>query len=472
MRRSVITAIVYTQWQRWLRDRAVLSLAVCMSVLLLCSVWLSVQHARSQAEQRTVMQAAAQADWDAQPDRHPHRVVHFGDFVYKPVQFFAGFDPGVELYAGSSVYLEGHRQNSANFSEASQSSSLQQFGALSPAFVLQTLLPLLLIFLGFSSISQEREAGLLTQLLASGAASTELIVGQFLALLSAALIALIPLVALVLYAWVGSAADALRGAVLLLGYAAYASICAAIITCVASQVRSTHAALMACLTLWVFACVAGPRLASQSASAAFAAPNWVEIEVAAETKLKQIGDSHDPNDPYFAEFKRRTLAEHGVARVEDLPFNYGGLLMQEGERMTAEVFNTLNTELQAQFAAQNQRVRNVAWLNPMMALSALSMSAAGTDYAHHAHFLRATEVRRFAMIQALNKIHTEHTTFVSDKDQRVSASFWQKTPRPAYQAPGIGIAQPILLQSALILLVWLALALGLLRWAANRLARG
>ena len=472
MRRSVVTAIVATQWQRWLRDRAVLGLGFCMAALLLCSVWLSVQHASSQAEQRTQMQVAAKADWDAQPDRHPHRVVHFGDFVYKPVQFFAGFDPGVEQHAGTSVYLEGHRQNSANFSEAAQSSSLQQFGTFSPAFVLQTLLPLLLIFLGFSSISAERESGLLTQLMSSGAGSGELVFGQFLALLSAALLALLPLAGLVALASLLADANAMRGLSLLLGYAAYSAICAAMITFAASLAQSAHAALMACLTIWAFACVAGPRLASQSASAAFAAPSWVEIEVAAETELKKIGNSHDPNDPYFAEFKRKTLAQFAAERVEDLPFNYGGLLMQEGERMTAEVFDKLNAQLQAQYGAQNQRVRLLAWFNPVMALSALSMSASGTDYAHHAHFLRATEARRFAMIQALNKIHTEHTQFAGDKEQKVGASFWQKTPRPAYQAPSLQLALPILLGSGLILALWLVLALLLLRFAAYKLVRG
>ena len=96
-------------------------------------------------------------EFDAQPNRHPHRMVHYGHFAFRPLDPLAAFDPGIDAFAGSVIYLEGHRQNSANFADVRQSSLLLRFGQLTPAFVLQTLLPLLLIVLGAGIIARERE---------------------------------------------------------------------------------------------------------------------------------------------------------------------------------------------------------------------------------------------------------------------------------------------------------------------------
>jgi ABC-2 type transport system permease protein len=56
------------------------------------------------------------------------------------------------------MFLEGHRQNTANFGDVNQSSLLVRFGQLTPAFVLQTVAPLLLIFLGYGAIARRPSA--------------------------------------------------------------------------------------------------------------------------------------------------------------------------------------------------------------------------------------------------------------------------------------------------------------------------
>ena len=472
MRSRVLLAIVATQWRRWRRERLFFWIISAAAVLLLCSVALNVQQTATQLQERNQLQAVAEKDWHSQPDRHPHRVVHFGDFVFKPVQFFARWDWGVEQHAGTSIYLEGHRQNSANFSQSAQSSSLQQFGVLTPAFVEQVVVPLLMIFLGFGSLSQERESGLLMQLLASGARASELVFGKFLALYAVGLLALLPLLILLIWSLFTPGADATRGMILLGGYSVYLMICAALVIVLAGFAKSSYSALMICLALWVLACVAMPRVSSFVTRQYWPAPSWVAIEIEAENRLKKLGDSHNPNDPYFAAFKEKTLREYGVQRVEDLPFNYGGLLMQEGERLTAQVFDELNSNLQARYSLQNQRYRQMAWLNPAMAISTLSMAAAGTDFAHHLHFLQATEARRFAMIQALNKIHTEQISFANDRNERVSAKVLLRAPRQLYQAPNVAFAMPFVVQAGTVLLVWAGLCWALLHRVARRVGAG
>ncbi|MEX6775102.1 ABC transporter permease subunit, partial [Pseudomonas aeruginosa] len=92
-----------------------------------------------------------------------------------PLSPLAFVDFGVDSFTGNTIFLEGHRQNSANFSEARQSSLLLRFGQLTPAFVLQALAPLLLIFLAFTSVARERERGTLRLLLAQGVSGPQLL---------------------------------------------------------------------------------------------------------------------------------------------------------------------------------------------------------------------------------------------------------------------------------------------------------
>ncbi len=79
-----------------------------------------------------------------------------------------------------SVRLEAHKQNDALFSTAQDSSSLIRFGELTLAFVLQILMPLLIIFLCFNAFTQEREDQTLPLMLGQGISIQQLAWGKIL----------------------------------------------------------------------------------------------------------------------------------------------------------------------------------------------------------------------------------------------------------------------------------------------------
>jgi ABC-2 type transport system permease protein len=139
-----------------------------------------------------------------------------------------------------------------------------------------------------------------------------------------------------------------------------------------------------------------------------------------EMRVAAIGNSHNPNDPHFAQFKADTLAKYGKTRVEDLPVNYGGLVMLEGERLTTSVFTEQAQQLQRALSSQSAWVQQFAWLNPLLSVQRASRSAAGSDLESHLYFLNAAEVRRYALVQRLNHIHAEQIRFENDREQRVS----------------------------------------------------
>ena len=230
----------------------------------------SVSHMRSEQAHREALQSDTDQLFEDQPARHPHRMVHYGTYVYRPLSALAAFDPGVDPFAGTTLYLEGHRQNSATFGAVRENSSLMRFGQLTPAFVLQILAPLLLIFLGFSLVARERESGGLRQLRAHGARGYEIMLGKGLALMLIAGAALTP--ALIALAWIvmTSAAPsqtALGASAGLIGagVALYLLVWVALILAVSALTQTSRSSLAALVAIWAFFAVIVPRGAAELA---------------------------------------------------------------------------------------------------------------------------------------------------------------------------------------------------------------
>lgn len=469
---QAVRAVAREEWRSMVRSRVALSAVVVMLLLTLTATLVGFEHRHAIESERGRFQALADQQWHGQPDRHPHRVSHYGHYVFRPLSPLAFFDFGVDPFTGHTLYLEGHRQNSANFSDAGQSSVLLRFGLLTPAFVLQTLVPLLIGFLAFGSIARERERGQLRFSIAQGIPGRSLLLGKLLAhALVAGLLAL-PAFAGIAYLAMTSPAAAPAALFMLGGYALYLLLwsCAAVgISACAARARD---ALIMFTGLWIVMVILLPRLVPDLASHRITLPTRIETDVAIHKDLAAIGDSHNPDDPYFRGFREQTLARYGVKTVEDLPVNYGGLLMAEGERLTSELFDRY---MQDSFGRQQEQSRWVyafSPLSPAIALRRLSAALAGSDLDSHARFLQDAEQYRYALIQALNRMHTEQVHYHNDKEQRIGQHNWQALPRfsPAHY-PFSSVLQAHVLPSLAILGSWLAALMLAVALLGKRLER-
>lgn len=456
------------EWRMLARQRLALGAAALMAVLVLASALASHQQRAAIAAQREALQARVQAQFEAQPDRHPHRMVHYGQFVFRPLPPLAAFDAGVDAWTGNMLFVEGHRQNSTLFAEARQSTLLLRFGQLAPAFALQVLAPLLLVFLGFGAVTRERERGHLRLMLAQGAPAAALLAGKALALAGVAAAAAAPAaLALGLAAWRGEAGWAQAGGLLGL-HALYLAGWVALVVLVSSVARRGRDALLVLVGLWIATVVLLPRTAPVAAQALHPLPTRIETDVAIHREAMAIGDSHDPDDPYFADFRARVLAEHGVERIEDLPVNYAGLVSAEGERLTSALYDRHAAAGFAREQAQADLVGALGWLGPVIALRQASMELAGTDLRAYQRFLVEAEAYRYALVQALNGLHAEAVAFEGDKEHRLHAATWSTLPRfePSREAPA---GHPRTWRATWVLGAWLALPVLLLGWRARRL---
>jgi ABC-2 type transport system permease protein len=471
-------ALIARDELRLMRRNRVALIAFALLVLLtLVAVVTSWNHQQAVAELRARHQAAAESAFDAQPDRHPHRVVHYGHFIFRPLGPLAAFDPGVDAFTGNSMFLEGHRQNSANFGDVRQSSLLVRFGQLTPAFVLQAVAPLLLIFLGYGAIARERERGTLRPLLLQGASRCQIVAGKLGALGLVALLAGLPaMLGFVLIAGQPGALAAPMAAIAL-GYAAWLALWTVMIILVSTLVQRSRDALLTLLAAWTVVVVLLPRVAPDIASGAYPLENRLQTDIAIARDLRVMGDSHNPNDPFFARFKQSVLKRYGVERIEDLPVNYKGLLALEGEKMTSGLFDRYARQSFAAQADQNRLVSTIGLLSPAIALRDLSMAAAGTDFSGHRRFLEQAESYRYDLVQRLNRLQAEAVTYANDtaadggadRRKRISGENWQAMPEFSFRQPdGTSLARAALPGLAVVL-AWLAAATALLLLASRRL---
>lgn len=471
---STATRIARTEWRLLLRDRVAMPGLALLLLLAAVAAFTAWDSRRATAEERARHQARVDHEFDAQPDRHPHRMVHYGHFVFRPLNPLAAFDAGVDAYTGHTLFLEGHRQNSANFGDVRQSSLLLRFGQLTPAFVLQVLAPLLLIFVGHAVLAREREAGTLRVLLAQGVRPRQIVAGKLLALCGVAALMLLP--AGLALAWIGLATPGTGplAATLAAAYAAWMLAWALGTVAASALFRRGRDALLALLAAWAIGVILVPRLAPDLVSAGDALPTRFETDIAVARELAALGDSHDPDDPHFAAFRRQVLASYGVSRIEDLPINYKGLVGMEGERLTSALFARHADEAFARQHAQLRRVDGFALLSPAIALRRLSMAAAGTDLHSHQRFVEAAERHRYRLVQALNRLQAEQLSWAGDRssrDNRIDSSHWHGAADFHHEALDTAEALRHAAPAAGVLLAWLAALAGALALATRRLGR-
>jgi ABC-2 type transport system permease protein len=472
-----MTAFWTSLWHELLRARRQRTLR--LSALLLGALLVTgfvLEAARYQRERRTqaALQARVDGEWRNQPDRHPHRASHFGTYAFRPPGPLGFFDPGLESHSGSLTFLEPHQRNLPAFSDAAESSEVSRFGRPSVAFVLQVLVPLLLFCTTFSSVAGERETGTWQLSLSQGTSARSLLLGKAFGALAAVCVWLLPLLgagwgAALVAGLTELSWDTLGRSALLAGaYLVYLGTCALLGVWLSSLHRRPQTALLSAVALWIGLWIILPQVAASLAADSVPAPARAELESSIARAVRSHGDSHDPNNPHFAELKAATMARHGVDSIEKLPVNYAGIVMAEGERISSEAFNAFHEGLAAAHAAQNARALELGLFTPLLALRAVSMAMAGTDSHHIARFDADVEAYRYRFIQQLNDLHTTKIHWANDKAERVSRAEWSRFDVFGAPPPGVGWALGHVVLPLAALGAWAGLALLALLFSARR----
>jgi ABC-2 type transport system permease protein len=87
------------------RGRVALVALLLVAMLSGISAFVAWERVRAAQDMRARLQAQVEQEFDSQPNRHPHRMVHYGHFVFRPLEALAAFDPGIDSFSGSVIFL-------------------------------------------------------------------------------------------------------------------------------------------------------------------------------------------------------------------------------------------------------------------------------------------------------------------------------------------------------------------------------
>ncbi|MEM9316230.1 MAG: DUF3526 domain-containing protein, partial [Pseudomonadota bacterium] len=387
-------------------------------------------------------------------------------------------DPGLDPVTGQSIFLEGHRQNSATFTESGASADLGGLAWLTPATVYQLFGPLLVLLLGHGSLARERESSTLAPMLAQGVSGASLMLGKALALFSAILLLLLPLLA---SGFVALFQGESLAAVLMLGlvYLLYLGVWA-LLSLFVSALLPRRAMVLAVLTgLWLGLSLLLPSLATSFAARSLPIAGQIETDLTMLADLRRLGDGHNAEDPAFAQLRSELLVRYDVDTVEELPVNWRGVVAGYSEE---KLTNTLNEYAEARMAQERRQsallVRQ-GWLTPFLATAVASRAVSGTDLNNHQRFLREAETLRFDFVQGLNRVHAEVLSYDDDMNRsrdeeanrraRVNADNWKVLQGFRYEPASLGDRLAQALAPFMSLLAWFGALVLAAFWAGARL---
>lgn len=446
------------------RDRRLLVLGVFVLSLALVAVIASWSRVVAHERDRAAAEARDRTTWEQQGERNPHGAAHFSSWALRPLTALAVLDPGISAHAGSAIWMEAHRQNTALARPVENSASTFDLGLFSAAWVLQLLVPLLLGITAAGAIARERERGTLRLLLTTGASG--IVPGKLLALLGTVALVVLPVLgAATLAAVLAGPLDPVRLLLWIVAYGVYYLVLAAVAIAVSLHARSASQALLVLLGVWLVTMVLLPRAGAGFVSAALPVPSteafWAAIAEDRAAQPKVFGKDAET-------FARAMAEQYGVEHPDDLPVSLAGLRLNEDERLGNLTYDEHFGALAERYETQRSLLRTFGVLTPLLPLQNLSMALSGTDLPHQLAFQAQAERHRRSVMTLLNGDLIEHGK-EAGFDYTAGPDLWKRTPAFRYEPPGLGAALWACRLDLILLAAWALLAGFLLHGAARRL---
>lgn len=452
------------------------------SIFILLTAYAAVSGIKNHNTQNTIRlehQNKARQSWEANPDKHPHRMAHFGTFAFRIHPPLGIFDNGLESFTGNTVFLEAHRQNSVNFSEATFSTGTLRFGELSLALLLQLVVPLILFFVGFSSVAADKQNGTLKMLLSQGATWKEMLFGKSFGLFAIAMLFFIPILLIVIISLIISTDETLhdlswlRLLLIGLGYLAFLFVVSSLTIVISASSNTPKNALLRLLGIWLVLVVLLPKSAQAMGNYWFPTPSKLAFQSGIEKEVIKKGDSHNPDDPHYNHLRDSVLSVHNVTKVTDLPFNYSGFVMREGEKITSTLYKKHHAELINIYKNQNDVTRFSSFINPFTAIKQLSMTMSGTDFSSYIDFQHKADNYRYTLAQTMNELQMEYISpkkksGSEGKKHIVSHDHWSEFKDFKHEPMAISKSIQETLPALISVILWTLIAIGLLLFTSKK----
>lgn len=451
--------IIKNEWYALSRNKGFLSISLGFLFVLILSVLLGSKQSDEQMQRYEQAQDELRQQWENIDAMNPHSAAHYGTYVFKPSSLLSSLDEGVNNVTGNVLRVEGHVQNEIVHSGASQMQSVSKFGKLNSSLLLQYILPLLLLFLAFQSVSSEKQSGRLKLLVLQGATPSSLIWAKTWSvwLYGMALLSLTVLVYVSLN--INSLDEELikRTFLLYCSYGLYYFIISGLTVLFSARWQNATVALTSMLGIWILWTIFLPNILLSSIEEWHELPSRNDFQSAMKDDRSEGIDGHNPSDERAIELEQETLLEYGVDSLSQLPINFDGLRMQADEEYGNQVWDKHFGHLRQVLAQQKKTYQLAGILNPFISLQNASMGFSASDNLHHQEFLVQVENYRRGLIKTLNDKHAFGGSQTGDWGWKADNDFFKSV--PDYKHENIALASVFsnYLTDLLVLMVWTGL---------------
>lgn len=463
--------IIKNEFHYWSKTRWLMGISLGFVIVLLLSVFLGNYQTQMQTENYQIAQKNLRKQWESIKEMNPHGAAHYGTYVFKPANLLSSLDEGVNSITGNVLRVEGHVQNEIVHSEASQMQTISKFGKLKSSLLLQYIVPILLIFLAFSSISNEKQSGRLKLLLLQGASPSQIIFAKTLSvcLYGVGLLAL----SIGLYAVVNlqniDSEIITRVFFFFASYSFYYFIISGLTVFFSARWQNPTLALTSMLGIWIIWTIFLPNILMSSVEKWHVLPSRNEMQTAMKEDRSKGIDGHNPSDERKRELESRVLEEYSVDSLSQLPINFDGLVMQEDEEYGNKVWDKHFGELKTVLAQQKQSYQLGGMFNPFASLQNTSMGFTGSDNLHHQDFLVQVENYRRIFIKMLNDKHAFGGSKTGDWAWKADNTFFKSVPDFAYNPTPIRAVLPNYALDLGLLVFWVVSTIFLLAFGAKKI---
>ncbi len=463
--------IIKNEWLYYSRTPWLLGISFGFVLVLVLSIILGNYQTQKQTERYNTAQNELRAQWESIDAMNPHSAAHYGTYVFKPANLLSSLDEGVNSITGNVLRVEGHVQNEIVHSEASQMQTISKFGKLKSSLLLQYIVPVLLIFLAFSSISNEKRSGRLKLLILQGTTPFSLTFAKMFSiwLYGLGLLALTILAYSIFNLQNLDSEVSSRTALFFLSYSLYYFIVTGLTVFFSARWQNPTIALTSMLGLWIIWTIFLPNILMSSVEQWYELPSRNEFKAAMKEDRSKGLDGHNPSDDRKKELEAKILKEYGVDSLSQLPINFDGIVMQEDEEYGNKVWDKHFGNLRTVLAQQKQSYQLGGIINPFICLQNASMGFAGNDNLHHQEFLVQVENYRRIFIKMLNDEHAFGGSRTGQWGWKADNDFFKSVPDFEHQPTALASVFSHYTIDVLLLMAWSIVVLGLMIFGTKKM---
>jgi len=448
--------IIQNEWKYLIRNRLLLAISLVFLLILGTSIFLGNLQIKKQNEQYITAKKEIRQQWESIEAMNPHSAAHYGTYVFKPSNMLSSLDEGVQSITGNVLRVEGHVQNEMVHSEASQMQSVSKFGKLKSALLLQYILPLVLVFLAFHSLTSEKQSRRLQLLVLQGTKLSSIIWAKIFSIWLYGLgLLTLTIVTYTIFNLQSINSDVVVRVILFyFSYAMYYFIISGLTILFSARWQNSTVALTSMIGIWILWTIFIPNIFMTSMEKWHKLPSRNDFQAAMKSDRSNGVDGHNPADQRAKALQDSVLQVYGVDSLSQLSVNFDGIVMQADEEYGNQVWDKHFGNLRKVLVKQKRSYQMAGIINPFISLQNASMGYAGSDNLHHQEFLLQVETYRREFIKTLNDKQAYGGSKTGDWGWKAENDFFKSVPDYEYRPTTISSMFPNYLFDLLLLVFW------------------